>query len=495
MLKKDKNKVHKPKNTIVGGVKDSIDTNIDNLVNKCNELDSIYKFDLGTIDTTAKIGDTFGSSGTGSGFKKNTIKKILLCLRIGTDDFYNLLDADNNNEITDEDNKGLANTIYDFLEEKVKTRIMTGSQSQDIIIKKYIGSFLYNNYDYGLIFVDKDALSKYTLRIDESYDNKKKEKENEYLIYKDEEINTVVQDLQKKKEKGFLILFRDDGKILNIEKVMGKLIIDFVKTIKANETVFTEYKVWISGEIMKYYVIYFINIFISKYNERKIHKKTLVKLLKNLRIATIGNYRELTAFKNIINFVVKNETEKQLINISSEIKDDGKWFVRSSQISYKCDDKENMLGLQNIIFFSFMLKKNLQTDDNILSKLKYITKNWDRKWYKYDAKKENCDNTINLIIKDKSFYTTGFETYIEDLEYKIEEQKQTGNLKKIEIYNNFLNTVNTLIPIIGDINSIKGLCNKFLDSYREHDIVAYKSIDDLKNHKFSGLKSYNEIFP
>ena len=136
MLKKDKNKVHKPKNTIVGGVKDSIDTNIDNLVNKCNELDSIYKFDLGTIDTTAKIGDTFGSSGTGSGFKKNTIKKILLCLRIGTDDFYNLLDADNNNEITDEDNKGLANTIYDFLEEKVKTRIMTGSQSQDIIIKK-----------------------------------------------------------------------------------------------------------------------------------------------------------------------------------------------------------------------------------------------------------------------------------------------------------------------------------------------------------------------
>ena len=43
--------------------------------------------------------------------------------------------------------------------------------------------------------------------------------------------------------------------ILNIEKVMGKLIIDFVKTIKANETVFTEYKVWISGEIMKYYVI------------------------------------------------------------------------------------------------------------------------------------------------------------------------------------------------------------------------------------------------
>jgi hypothetical protein len=493
MLKKDKNKVHKPKNTIVGGVKDSIDTNIEKLVNKCNVLDSIYKFDLGTIDTTEKIGDTFGSSGTDSRFKKNTIKKILLCLRIGTDDFYNLLIADNNNEITDEDNKGLANTIYDFLEEKVKTRIMTGSQSQDII-NKYIGAFLYNNYYYGLIFVDKDALSIYTLRIDKSYDNKKKEKENDYLIYKGEEINTIVQDLQKKKEKEFLILFRDEGNILNIEKVMGKLIIDFVKTIKADETVFTEYKVWISGEIMKYYVIYFINIFISKYNERKIHKKTLVKLLKNLRIATIGNYRELTAFKNIINLVVKNETEKQLINISSEIKDDGKWFVRSSQISYKCNDEENMLGLQNIIFFSFMLKNDLQTDDNILSKLKYITKNWDRKWYKYDAKKENCDNTIDLIIKDKSFYTKGFKTYIEDLEYKIEEQKQTGNLKKIEIYNNFLNTINTLKTIIGDINSIKGLCDKFLNSYREHDIIAFNLIDDLKNHKINGLNSYNDIF-
>ena len=57
--------------------------------------------------------------------------------------------------------------------------------------------------------------------------------------------------------------------------VIGRLIIDFVKTIKADEKVFTDYKDWISGEIIKYYVIYFIKIFINNYNKKDIQKNCI----------------------------------------------------------------------------------------------------------------------------------------------------------------------------------------------------------------------------
>jgi hypothetical protein len=498
MLKKDKNKVHKPKNTIVGGVKDSIDTNIEKLVNKCNVLDSIYKFDLNSISSKEKIDEIYTSFTTTDGtLQINKIKKILLCLRFGTEDFYNLLETDS--ELQDVDDKNLADTICDNFEIELNNKI-------GLINTKYVIPFSLIYYNNGIIYVDKyvddtDRLPKYTLLIDDSYSTKGTEgiKIGGYLKYEGENIYEILADLKKNDlNKDSIIFFRENGvKILNIEKVIGRLIIDFVKTIKADEKVFTDYKDWISGEIIKYYVIYFIKIFINNYNKKDIQKKTLVTLLKNLRLATIGNYRELKEFRDIINSVV-NETDEQLKNISSEIDDKWAFAVSTNRVSHKCDESDNITGLQNIMFFSFMFKNELNIDINILSKLKHITKTWHRNrgvfWA--DIKKENCDNIIEQIIKDKTFYTKGFETYIQDLEYKIEKQKEETIPTKIEIYNSFLKTINNLKTNIPEkIESIKVSSDKFLGKYQEHDNIKFENIEALKKYnKQNELEPYNNIF-
>ena len=151
MLKKDKNKVHKPKNTIVGGVKDSIDTNIEKLVNKCNVLDSIYKFDLNSISSKEKIDEIYTSFTTTDGtLQINKIKKILLCLRFGTEDFYNLLETDS--ELQDVDDKNLADTICDNFEIELNNKI-------GLINTKYVIPFSLIYYNNGIISVSYTHLT------------------------------------------------------------------------------------------------------------------------------------------------------------------------------------------------------------------------------------------------------------------------------------------------------------------------------------------------
>ena len=498
LKKKGKNKVHKPKNTIVGGVKDSIDINIDKLLARCTTLETIYKFDFTDKDNLSKIDAVLNDDVAIT--KLTTIKKMLLCLRLGTDEFYKLLD--NEGEIAD-DNIELANTIYDGFELMLNSYF--GNTLNNSKFHNNIMEFVEVLYNHGIIYITKKGDADFELYIQKSYIPKEDTiivKEKDYIDEKFNKYNkdTIIKvitelNVQNNNKELFIVYRNGDNKILNIEKIKGKLIIDFVKTIKDNEKVFTQYKDWISDEIMKYYVIYFIKIFINNYNEKNIQKKTLVTLLKNLRLATIGNYRELKVFRDIINSAVVND--EKLKNISSEIKDDSQWVLRSSQYSYKCDDKENVSGLQNIMFFSFMLKNNLIQDENILSKLKHITKTWDRKWGRWDVKKENCDNTIDKIIKEKTFYKEGFETYIKDLEYKIEEQQNETGTTKIEIYNSFLKIINNLKTNIPDkIESIKDLSLKFLVKYQTYDKVAYKDIEELKKYdeQQNQLNSYNQIF-
>jgi hypothetical protein len=500
LKKKDKNKVHEPKNTIVGGVKDSIDINIDKLLARCTTLETIYKFDFTDKDNLSKIDAVLNDDVAIT--KLTTIKKMLLCLRLGTDEFYKLLD--NEGEIAD-DNIELANTIYDGFE------LMLNSYFDNTLnntkLHKNIIDFVEVLYNRGIIYITKKGDADFELYIQKSYIPKDTTivkdadyKDENFNKYNKDTIIKVITELnvQNNNKELFIVYRNGDKKILNIEKIKGKLIIDFVKTIKDNEKVFTQYKDWISDEIMKYYVIYFIKIFINNYNQKDIQKKTLVTLLKNLRLATIGNYRELKEFRDIINSVVNNETDGQLKNISSEINDKWAVAVSTNRVSHKCDESDNIAGLQNIMFFSFMFKSELNIDINILSKLKHITKTWHRNRgvFYADIKTENCDNIIDGIKDEKTFYKKGFETYIKDLEYKIEKQKKETIPTKIEIYNSFLKTINNLKTNIPDeINSIKESCSKFLESYKEHDKTAFKSIDDLKKHKINTLQSYNDIFP
>ena len=182
--KKMKKISKKSKNTIVGGVKDSIDTNIEKLVNKCNVLDSIYKFDLNSISSKEKIDEIYTSFTTTDGtLQINKIKKILLCLRFGTEDFYNLLETDS--ELQDVDDKNLADTICDNFEIELNNKI-------GLINTKYVIPFSLIYYNNGIIYVDKyvddtDRLPKYTLLIDDSYSTKGTEgiKIGGYLIFDD----------------------------------------------------------------------------------------------------------------------------------------------------------------------------------------------------------------------------------------------------------------------------------------------------------------------
>jgi hypothetical protein len=422
---------------------------------------------------------------------------------LGTDDFYKILGTEG--EIIDGNDKYLANTIYDNLKNIINRYNETKSDPADDVIIQNIVNFVDKNYNNGFIYIDKVNDGAHILKIQKLYNPtntvlKEDSTEEYYKIFNDDNIQSVLDDL-KSNGNNSIIFYRKDGNIVNKDLVMGKMIIDFCASIKNDENVLTEYKQWISEEIMKYYVIFFINLFIDKYYNDIIQEQTLITLLNNLRLATIGNYRELNDFKKIIlDYIVKYDSDKidELKQIINKISDATKIFaVTTNRISHKCDEPANIAGLQNIIFFSYMFLDKFEKNDAALSKLKHITKTWKKIGYiSGTGSTENCDDTIATIIKGNTHYIKGFETYIKDLEYKIDNQKVgTGNVNKIEIYDNFLEKINFLENIDINIkNSIKVMCEKFLKDYREYD-ETYKTtpIGDLKKYKKVG-KNYDEIF-
>jgi len=179
--------------------------------------------------------------------------------------------------------------------------------------------------------------------------------------------------------------------------------------------------------------MFFINLFIKNNRDDKLNDDTLAELLAHLRRSAIGFYKEEQTFMKLVEKSIYHNYNKD----ENTFKNDNKLVQKVEKIKTKanitewiknkeCTDPNNKTGINNILFYSFMLYNNNNTEDStfddnnnnnnkiIIQRLKNISKRWLNPVGKYI--KDEVDN-CNIIIDDifnKKDYLEGFTLYTKE---------------------------------------------------------------------------------
>ena len=204
------------------------------------------------------------------------------------------------------------------------------------------------------------------------------------------------------------------------------------------------------------------------------YDNTLTKLLKYLRRAAIGNYRDKEEFMKIVERAICN-----IYSVPVPLQDDKMKLYNKIEANVEisiigrdllCDDADNILGIQSIIFYSFMIHNDkFSKDDIIIDRLKSISKIEESTVRIISQKKgiKDCDKIIDNIVSNKKFLL-GFSLYTT---YSTEILKKEEYNAKYEIFKNIANKIKeNLNPNYENI--IKNY-NKSIDLY----FAKYKIID------------------
>ena len=200
---------------------------------------------------------------------------------------------------------------------------------------------------------------------------------------------------------------------------------------------------------------------------------TLTKLLKYLRRAAIGNYSDKKKFMKIVERAICN-----IYRVAVPLKDDNMKLYNKIEKNVEisiigrdllCDDADNILGIQSIIFYSFMIhNNNFSKDVIIIDRLKSISK-IEESSVRISQKKsiKDCDKIIDNIVSNKEFLL-GFSLYTT---YSTEILKKGDNNAK------YLTFKNIAVKIKEEFDpNYKNIINKYNESIDIY-IAKYKMID------------------
>ena len=374
--KKGKNKVHKPKDTIVGGVVKDENISIMSIKDKLELLKKISNtpfikshfknspFDKGPNDKYNTLENFLLKNTNNYDVALQIIKYILMCLYLGDDECYYYLEKyirNNRTNITteyykdndkifpnletyinDDDNNKIYDNNVNLLFENLKSKI-----DDDLGVSRNIGKFS--------CFVDAKYKYRLDLRINEdNKDNPTKENIDLYVPNKYHEsvtdqaiktkmndydnINTgqknpdfkrvlnadiidIINDINTKNtDNEDIIVIRQNYKkeLLNQDNLTGTMIIGFINSLYDTPSIHKEYVNILYDNSVKFNTMFFINLFIENNKNDKLRDDTLEELLTNLRRCSIGFYTKKEDFIKLVKESIRNSYE---INEESYDKD------------------------------------------------------------------------------------------------------------------------------------------------------------------------------
>ena len=498
-------------------------------ITKLNNVKDVFKnspFDKKT-DGTYYDSDKITLYNVGNNVLQ-TIKLIFMCIYLGTDESYYYLVNHFNNFYTEyiidlkvfpnkelyktnnkhyEDHNTYANELFKNLELKLKS-YNTGGRSvvrNNNSFDNFIYEFIENFYKFRIYCETDDANGSINkLYVPFKYYNltKLQGKEKKITIYSDSNgnslnnnfriventnIQTIIEDIIEDIKKyttefdNIIVIEQKEEKSLKYpEKFTATMIIDFLNSLYTTPIINDEYDEYIKGKILEYNTYFFVELFIKgkKKTEEKsetlgMDDSTLTKLLKYLRRAAIGNYRDKEKFMKIVESAICNiysvavPLQGDKMKLYNKIKKD----VEISIIGHDllCDDADNILGIQSIIFYSFMIHNdNFSKDDIIIDRLKSISK-IEESTFRISQKKsiKDCDKIIDNIVSNKKFLF-GFSLYTT---YSTEILKRGDNNAKYVTFKNIA------VKIKEEFDpNYKNIINKYNESIDIY-IAKYKIID------------------
>lgn len=560
MLKKSEGEKNKRKNSKkhqqeirVGGAKDGSISNM-NIGDKLKILVDITKNDIVKKEFKnspfdKKTDGTYYDSDKITKYENKedsvlqTIKFILMCIYLGTDESYYYL-VNHFKSISDSyiidlkvfpkeklykivdtythyyEHKNYANKLFNKLQLKL-TSYNTDGKSVVINNKlsnfdNFIYKFIENFYKFRIYCQTDDSVGDINkLYVPFKYYNltKLQNKEKLITIYKNSngnslnnnfrivekpDIKTIIVDIKKYTTEfdNIIVIEQKEGKSLKYpEKFTATMIIDFLNSLYTTPIINDEYDKYIKGKILEYNTYFFVELFIKEKKRidgsietKGTYDSTLTKLLKYLRRAAIGNYRDKEEFMKIVKRAISNVysiSVQQLQQVKfgqshTLIPDENKIIELYSKIEANveisiigrdllCDDTDNLLGIQSIIFYSFMIhNKNFSKDDIIIDRLKSISK-IEESTVRISQKKgiKDCDKIIDNIVSNKEFLL-GFSLYTT---YSTE-ILNSSNISVL--YNNFKNIADKINEMLDpNYKNIINNYNKSIDEY----LVKYKNIN------------------
>lgn len=441
-------------------------------ITKLNNVKDVFKnspFDKKT-DGTYYDSDKITLYNVGNNVLQ-TIKLIFMCIYLGTDESYYYLVNHFNNIYTEyiidlkvfpnkelykinnkhyEDHKTYADKLFENLELKLNS-YNTGGRSvvrNNNNFDNFIYEFIENFYKFRIYCETNDANGSIDkLYVPFKYYNltKLQGKEKKITIYSDSNgnslnnnfriveitnIQTIIEDIKKYTTEfdNIIVIEQNVGKSLkNPEKFTATMIIDFLNSLYTTPIINIEYDKYIKEKILEYNTYFFVELFIKEEKQNTddtddtaktlgMDDSTLTKLLKYLRRAAIGNYSDKKKFMKIVERAICN-----IYRVAVPLKDDNMKLYNKIEKNVEisiigrdllCDDADNILGIQSIIFYSFMIhNNNFSKDVIIIDRLKSISK-IEESTVRISQKKgiKDCDKIIDNIVSNKEFLL-GFSLY------------------------------------------------------------------------------------
>jgi hypothetical protein len=471
MLKKSEGEKNKRKNSKKhqqeirgGGAKDGLISNM-NIGDKLKILVDITKNDevknmFKNSPFDNKIDGTYYDNDKITQYQNNedvlqTIKLIFMCIYLGTDEsYYYLVNhfkkntiyadyitvAENNKHYTDHKKyanmlfNNLVSELYNFNSDRKSVAII------DNKLSNFIYKFIENFYKFRIYCQTNDSGSITKLYVPFKYYNltKLENKDRLIKIYSPNNnfrivenktnIQNIIEDIKKyTTEFDNIIVIEQEEQNNSLkygEKFTATMIIDFLNSLYTTPIINIEYDKYIKEKILEYNTYFFVELFIKEEKQNTddtaktlgMDDSTLTKLLKYLRRAAIGNYSDKKKFMKIVERAICN-----IYRVDVPLKDDNMKLYNKIEKNVEisiigrdllCDDADNILGIQSIIFYSFMIhNNNFSKDVIIIDRLKSISK-IEESTVRISQKKgiKDCDKIIDNIVSNKEFLL-GFSLY------------------------------------------------------------------------------------
>ena len=389
------------------------------------------------------------------------------------------------NENYDDDIGKFLVTKYKYKLYLQETESNTGGKIDETKHNLYVPNEYYNSVTTKSI---KDFIQEYNNngKTNESYKRVKENNKNEEII------NNIIAN--KADNDDIIVIMQNvDRVLLHQEKLTGTIIIGFLNSLCDAPSIYTDYEDHINQNVLNFNTMFFINLFIEKHVQEDLTEDTLAELLAHLRRSAIGFYDNKETFMELVkksiihNYKIDEtsfKTNEKLLDKFSKIqaKADIKEWIKNKD----CSDQNNKTGINQILFYSFVLYAGTTTTDNdknknIIQRLKNISKRRLKRfniYYSKESKKvvvDNCNNIIDDIVLKKK-YLDVFNLYTKQSIKKLERQ-QANKQYYISLFEKFIT--------ISDTVKIQSTLDQILKENYNNSITKYIE-------KYNSLNSTNK---
>lgn len=396
------------------------------------------------------------------------------------------------NENYDDDIGKFLVTKYKYKLYLQETESNTGGKIDETKHNLYVPNEYYNSVTTKSI---KDFIQEYNNngKTNESYKRVKENNKNEEII------NNIIAN--KADNDDIIVIMQNvDRVLLHQEKLTGTIIIGFLNSLCDAPSIYTDYEDHINQNVLNFNTMFFINLFIEKHVQEDLTEDTLAELLAHLRRSAIGFYDNKETFMELVkksiihNYKIDEtsfKTNEKLLDKFSKIqaKADIKEWIKNKD----CSDQNNKTGINQILFYSFVLYAGTTTTDNdknknIIQRLKNISKRRLKRfniYYSKESKKvvvDNCNNIIDDIVLKKK-YLDVFNLYTKQSIKKLERQ-QANKQYYISLFEKFI-TISDTVKIQSTLDQIlkenyNNSITKYIEKYNSLNSTNQKILTSYK---------------